>query len=88
MKRKCKKKIKWVNVIKAIIFLFCISMIIHDFYMLTLCSWITGAYYGFTYFGLLTFIFYCCLAGLIWLDFKETIEKTQASCDSLRLKID
>lgn len=81
MKKK-KLKIKWVNVIKAIIFVFCISMILHDVFMLTFASWITGNFYGWTWFGFLTFILFCTIASMIYEDFEEEIEKTQATRNS------
>lgn len=81
MKKK-KLKIKWVNVVKAIIFVFCISMIFHDLFMLTIGSWITGTLCAWTWFGLLTFILFCSIACMIYADFEEQIEKTQATRNS------
>ena len=77
-----KKKIKWINVVKAIVFVFCISMILHDVFMLTIGSWISGNLYGWTWFGFLTFILFCGIAGIIYEDFEEQIEKTQATRNS------
>lgn len=71
-------KIKWINVIKLILFIFCISMILHDMYMLTLYSWFTGNSCGFTWFGLLTFILFCSIAGLIYDDFEEQTKSIQS----------
>ena len=68
------KKIKWINVIKAVVFLFCIVMILHDLYMLTFASWISGELYGWTWYGLLTFILFCSIAGMIYDDFEEQIK--------------
>lgn len=73
-----KKKIKWINVIKAIVFIFCISMILHDVYMLTVASWVTGKLYSWTWFGLLTFILFCSIAGMIYDDFEEQIKSIQS----------
>ena len=77
-----KKKIKWINVIKAIVFVFCISMILHDVFMLTIGSWISGNLYGWTWYGFITFILFCAIAGMIYEDFEEQIEKTQATRNS------
>lgn len=75
MKKK-KLKIKWINVIKLIVFIFCISMILHDMYMLTIGSWVTGNLYGWTWYGFLTFILFCTVAGMIYEDFEEQIKET------------
>lgn len=77
MKKK-KLKIKWGNVFKALIFIFCISMVLHDVYMLTVASWVTGKLYGWTWFGLLTFILFCSIAGIIYEDFEEQIKSIQS----------
>jgi len=75
MKKK-RLKIKWVNVIKLIVFIFCISMILHDIFMLTIYGWVTGNLYGWTWLGFITFILFCSIAGMIYEDFEEQIEKT------------
>lgn len=71
-----KRKINWINVIKAVVFIFCISMIIHDIFMLTVYGWITGNLYGWSWFGFLTFILFCSIACIIYEDFDEQIKKT------------
>lgn len=68
-------KVKWISVIKLILFIFCISMILHDMYMLTIHSWITSKTVSFTWFGLLTFILFCGMAELIYEDFKEQTKR-------------
>lgn len=69
-----KTKIKWGNVVKAIIFLFCIGLILHDFYMLTIHSFVTGNLYGWTWYGFITFWIAVMIASLIYEDFEEQIE--------------
>lgn len=67
-------KIKWLNVIKLILFIFCVYMILHDLYMITIHSYITGNMYSWTWYGLLTFILFCSTAGMIYEDFEEQIK--------------
>lgn len=55
------KKIKWKNLFKLVILLICVSTIIHDFYMLTVYSWIKNVTVSWSSFGLLTFV----LSGLL-----------------------
>ena len=50
------KKIKWKNVFKALIFVFCICTILHDFYMLSIYSFITGKLCSLTWFGIITYL--------------------------------
>lgn len=67
--RKGKTKIKWINVIKLVIFAFCISVIIHDLFLITF----TGA--GWTWLGFITFILFVLLAGAIWEDLEEQADE-------------
>lgn len=69
------KKIKWINVVKALVFVFCISMILYDTYMLTIGSWINGELYSWTWLGLITFILFFAIAGSIYDDFEMELEK-------------
>jgi len=69
-----KRKIKWLNVIKLIVFIFCVYMILHDVYMLTIHSYITGNMYGWTWIGFITFILFFIVAGMIYEDFEEQIK--------------
>mgnify|MGYP004599873853 FL=1 len=78
MKKK-KLKIKWGNVFKALIFVFCVGMILHDFYMLTIYSFITGNFCSLTWFGVITLFINIIIAGGIYEDFEEQIEKTPAT---------
>lgn len=73
-----KKKIKWINVIKLFVFIYCVYMICHDVYMLTIHSYITGNMYGWTWIGFLTFILFFVIAGLIYEDFEEQLKSTQS----------
>ena len=78
MKKK-KLKIKWGNVFKALIFVFCVGMILHDFYMLTIYSFITGNFCSLTWFGVITLFINIIIAGGIYEDFEEQIKKTPAT---------
>lgn len=76
MKRKNKKfKIKWKNVSLAVILLMCIGLILHDIFMITIYSWITGNLYGWTWLGLLTFILAIGIGGEIIEYFDDEINK-------------
>lgn len=66
-----KRRIKWGNVFEALIFIACIILILHDFWMLTVHSWITGEVLGWTWYGIITFFVTNVFASLIWDDFKE-----------------
>ena len=72
------KKVKWKNVIKLLILLLSIIVILHDLYMLTFASWISGQLYGWTWYGLLTFILFCSIASMIYEDFEEQIKSIQS----------
>lgn len=65
-----KRKIKWGNVIEAIIFLFCIGLMIHDI-IIVIYALLHNQIAMFTYFGLATFIFAGGFAYVIYEDFKE-----------------
>lgn len=73
MKKK-KIKIKWLNIIKLISFIFCVYMILHDLYMITIHSYVTGNMYNWSWLGLLTFILFCSIAEIIYNDFKEQLK--------------
>ena len=64
MKKK-KIKIKWGNVVKLIISLFCIGVILHDFYYLTF------KFGMLTWFGVTTHILCWLIVGFVWEDFEE-----------------
>ncbi len=81
MKKK-KLKIKWGNVFKALIFVFCVGMILHDFYMLTIYSFITGNFCSLTWFGVITLFINFIIAGGIYEDFEKQIEKTPTTRNS------
>ena len=81
-----RKKIKWSNVIKLLIFLFSISVIIQKICILTFYSWSTGTVYGLTWYGLLILVLFYSIAAMIYQDFKRQIAKTPATGNSQRLK--
>ena len=66
MKRTKKRlKIKWKNIALLLILLVCAGLVIHDVYMLTIYSWITGRIAGWTWFGFLTFLLAFAIGGEI-----------------------
>ena len=67
-------KIKWLNVIKLILFIFCVYMILHDLYLLSIHSLITGNMYGWTWLGFITFILFVITASTIYEDFRDQIK--------------
>lgn len=76
MKRTNKKlKIKWKNVALLIVLIICASIIIHDVFMLTFYSWITGMMASWTWFGFLTFLLAFAIGGEIIEYFEEEINK-------------
>lgn len=81
MKKK-KTKIKWGNVLKAVVFLFSAYMILHDLYMISIYPIISGNYCGLTGFGLLVLITNFMIVGFICEDFEEQIEKTSTTRNS------
>lgn len=56
------------NVIKLILFIFCVGMILHDVYMLTIYSFISGKLATLTWFGGVTFILNIIIAVCIYDD--------------------
>lgn len=76
MKRTKKKlKIKWNNIALLGVLLLCAYIVIHDLFMLTIYSWITGQMLGWTWFGFITFIISFAVIGEIIEYFYEEINK-------------
>lgn len=65
-KRKINKKKLAIFIALAIVFLFCAYIVLHDLYMLTIYSWITGKMVGWTWFGFLTFMLAVAIGGEIF----------------------
>lgn len=53
---KKKIKVRWKNLGLAMVILLCLLVIVHDMYMITVYSWLTGTTVSFTYFGFITFV--------------------------------
>ena len=81
-----KTKIKWDNIIKALILVFCIGVVARDLFMLTIYSSITGKLYGWTWFGFITFLTMFPIIGMILEDFDEQNKKMSAKHDSQHLR--
>ena len=69
------RKIKWGNVVKAVIFIGCMAVVLHDVYMLTIGSMISGNLYGWSLLGLTTFILCFSIACSIFDDFETQLKK-------------
>ena len=63
-----KHKIKWDNVIKLLIFLFCVGLILHDFYLVAI------KFYSWTGIGFATFLLAIITASTIYSDFEDQIK--------------
>lgn len=55
-KNKKNLKIKWENVALLGVLLICIYLVLHDLFMVTIYTWISGNIYGWTWFGITTFM--------------------------------
>lgn len=75
MKKNKRIKIKWKNVALAIVFLICAYVVLHDMFMLTIYSWITGQMVGWTWLGFLTFILAIAVGGEIFEYFEDEFNK-------------
>lgn len=75
--RKFIKKVKWLNVLKMLGFIGCLALIIHDFYMITVYSWIHSVTVGFTWFGLGTFIAAIMAASFLYEELEEAASPTK-----------
>lgn len=51
-----RRKLKWKNILLLVVLIACISLIIHDIYMNTIYTFISGRIVGWTWFGFLTYI--------------------------------
>ena len=68
---KAKRKINWLAVIEAILFLGSLAVIIHDFYMVTVYSWIHSITVGWTWFGLGTLFIAFMVTSVTYEDLEE-----------------
>ena len=68
---KAKRKINWLAVIEALLFLGSLAVIIHDFYMVTIYSWIHSTLVGWTWFGLGTLFIAFMVASVTYEDLEE-----------------
>lgn len=73
---KAKRKINWLAVIEAILFLGSLAVIIHDFYMVTIYSWIHSTLVGWTWFGLGTLFIAFMIASVTYEDLEERYYRT------------
>ena len=68
------KKVKWLNVLEALLFLGSLAVIIHDLFMVTVYSWFTSQLVGWTWFGLATFMLAIAIASLTYEDLEIMVE--------------
>ncbi len=69
------KKVKWLNVAKAIIFVYCVGLVLHDSWIVGFSYWFTGQEVGFTWYGLLTYITALFIIDAFIEDFKEQTQE-------------
>ena len=65
------KRVKWLNVLKIVGFIGCLTLIVHDLFMVTVYGWITSNMVGWTWFGFATFVAAIMTAGTIFDDLEE-----------------
>lgn len=70
-----KKRIKWGNIIKTIIFLFSLFIVINDIYIMFISQYFTGKLATWTYIGFITFAFSLYYVMSFIEDFKEEMRK-------------
>lgn len=68
-------KIRWKNVLKLAMLLISISFLIHDFYVLTIKSMITGNLYGLTWFGVVFDTMCIMMCSMLVDDYNEEQKK-------------
>lgn len=66
-----KRKINWLAVGELILFLMSLALIIHDFYMVTVYSWIHSTLVGWTWLGFGTFFIAIMVASITYEDLEE-----------------
>lgn len=66
-----KRKICWLAVVEVILFLISLAVIVHDFYMVTIYSWIHSITVSWTWFGLGTLFIAFMVASVAYEDLEE-----------------
>lgn len=69
------KKVKWGNVVKALVLVSCVGFIGYITFMLTVYSWITTNCVSLGYLGLALLIGSCVGISVICEDFQEQLKK-------------
>lgn len=69
------KKIKWKNVFKVAVLIACGLVVVHDAYMLTIGSLVTGNLYGWSWYGLITFMLCWFIGGITLEDVLDQFKK-------------
>lgn len=77
MKKFKLKRVKWLNVIEAIILLLLIGVVARDFYILTIKSCITGNLATMTWIGLITEFIVWIIIAFICGDIKKKMSATR-----------
>lgn len=68
-------KIKWKNVILAIVLLACTVLLVHDVYYIFVRQWFTSEFASLTYLGLIMDSLVLCISLSIILYFIEEMER-------------
>lgn len=64
-KNKKNLKIKWENVALLGVLLICTYLVLHDLFMVTIYTWISGNIYGWTWLGITTFMIAFSIGAMI-----------------------
>lgn len=75
--KKSKRKINWINIILALVFLICCYLVIHDLYIILIKPIITSYLTGWTWLGLITFIIALVFAIFIFDYFVDYYNKNK-----------
>jgi len=78
------KRINWKNIFKATVMLACGVMVLKDIYKITIHSWFTNQYTGFTMLGFITFVVFLTVAVTMYVDLTEQLGGKYEKKDSLR----
>ena len=68
-------RIKWKNVILAIILVVCICLLVHDVYYIFIRQWFTSEFASLTWLGLIIDSLVLCISLSIVLYFMEEMER-------------
>ncbi len=70
------RRIKWKNILVIAVMIFCAYIVLHDMFMLTIASWLTGRSYGWTLLGFISFMMAASVLGVTYDYFEDVILKS------------